>query len=717
MAEASKDKIVAGENILNMPEFQPQNVNVHQFYPELAHNFDQNSTKFLKNGKESKVTDPCEDVEQEELDAEYGTSGPLVTVEINDNNSADNDPQPDFDAEEEEEAGVFPTAVDEETLDAAKARQKSIFTTENWQSPVNQINPGMQEIIDETMQQHLDHAVQLKENGEHQAALLFLNKAISLVPNNPGLYVQRAENYIQLCDFQSAILNLKKTCLLDPHNDDCYVQLAFLYFFEGQTLFDKQLYPEALESFSRAAEMQPNNIGYHIRSISCLAALQRHGECLALINKRLEIDSSNPDLYIMRARLHEMFRNTTLSYYDVKDALTINDNHFEAKEMMSMLEKRAADYKSQAMNLSVLGKNREALQKISVAIETNPAVADFHVHRGALHRKLHDFNAAIDDFLLALDKCEHNEEDPVYSDAQRQLLLTYNDFAVECFQKSFYDEAIILLNKAIKGEKNEKGLYVNRGDCFFKQNELNFALQDYQQALELDASDLGVKARIAVVQHEFGIDNYQNKNYVVAQTKFTLAIQYNPRVGQFYISRARTRYMMENSDGARQDLVMGLLLDPSNEDIVSILSRLFPGKSVADVIDSPAAAGAQRALHNLVSTVSPVRLQPLPANRSDEFDDQCNTEASSPTHDSPVVEISRGLSSLKSCITDKDFNLKFINQKKKANYQVKDALLNRKPLKNTHPRIQPLPPAVQSSERSDQKPGSWRTFSLGIGIK
>ena len=83
--------------------------------------------------------------------------------------------------------------------------------------------------------------------------------------------------------------------------------------------------------------------------------------------------------------------------------------------------------------------------------------------RGALHRKLNDFNAAIDDFLLALDKCDHNEESPVYSSAQRQLLLTYNDFAVECFTKGFYDEAIILLNKAIKGEKNEKGLYINRG--------------------------------------------------------------------------------------------------------------------------------------------------------------------------------------------------------------------------------------------------------------
>ena len=44
-------------------------------------------------------------------------------------------------------------------------------------------------------------------------------------------------------------------------------------------------------------------------SITCLAALERHGECLALVNKRLETETDNPDLYVMRARLHEMFRN------------------------------------------------------------------------------------------------------------------------------------------------------------------------------------------------------------------------------------------------------------------------------------------------------------------------------------------------------------------------------------------------------------------------
>lgn len=46
---------------------------------------------------------------------------------------------------------------------------------------------------------------------------------------------------------------------------------------------------------------------------------------------------------------------------------------------------------------------------------------------------------------------------------QRQVLLVYNDFAIQCYEKGYYDDAILLLNKAIKIEKNEKGFYVNRG--------------------------------------------------------------------------------------------------------------------------------------------------------------------------------------------------------------------------------------------------------------
>ena len=78
-------------------------------------------------------------------------------------------------------------------------------------------------------------------------------------------------------------------------------------------------------------------------------------------------------------------------------------------------------------------------------------------------RKIGDFNAAMEDFLLAMDKCDHKEDSPIYLHASRQLLLTYNDFAMECFRQRQFDSAVTLLNKAIQQEKNEGGLYLNRG--------------------------------------------------------------------------------------------------------------------------------------------------------------------------------------------------------------------------------------------------------------
>ena len=96
-------------------------------------------------------------------------------------------------------------------------------------------------------------------------AMSSFNKAIALKPDIIKYYIARGECYLQLCDFQSAILNFKKACILDPDDEETFSRLAFLYFLQGQCLFDEKLYGEALESFSRAAEMKPEVIGYHTR--------------------------------------------------------------------------------------------------------------------------------------------------------------------------------------------------------------------------------------------------------------------------------------------------------------------------------------------------------------------------------------------------------------------------------------------------------------------
>lgn len=65
--------------------------------------------------------------------------------------------------------------------------------------------------------------------------------------------------------------------------------------------------------------------------------------------------------------------------------------------MMVKMEKRAQDNKREAIQLNLMGKHREALQKISIAIDTDPIIADFHVLRYeiALRKKQHQIHVPL----------------------------------------------------------------------------------------------------------------------------------------------------------------------------------------------------------------------------------------------------------------------------------------------------------------------------------
>lgn len=57
-----------------------------------------------------------------------------------------------------------------------------------------------------------------------------------------------------------------------------------------------------------------------------------------------------------------------------------------------------------------------------------------NLYRGSLYRQSHLYNEAVDDFLQAMDKCGHCYERATYQEASKQLILTYNDFAIQCFR-------------------------------------------------------------------------------------------------------------------------------------------------------------------------------------------------------------------------------------------------------------------------------------------
>jgi len=142
------------------------------------------------------------------------------------------------------------------------------------------------------------------------------------------------------------------------------------------------------------------------------------------------------------------------------------------------------------------------------------------------------FDLATDECLLLFDKTGHNEDNALYQQAQKQFVFIYNECSLKCLQTGLYDDAIELLNRAIRKEKTSAELYMNRGgdgficssrkhllllfiDCLIGKGQITFALQDYEQALELTPNNNEIKLRISNVFFNTAEQQYKDKRYQV----------------------------------------------------------------------------------------------------------------------------------------------------------------------------------------------------------
>ncbi|NXC49265.1 TTC16 protein, partial [Penelope pileata] len=241
----------------------------------------------------------------------------------------------------------------------------------------------------------------------------------------------------------------------------CYTKAIGLDPQRGRCLLDQELYSEALEAFTRAAELQPHRRVFHQRSIVCLAAISEFPGCLQMLNRDLEKDARNPDLYVLRASFYERFGQPALCHQDIQRALELEPQHRAARALQQRLLRQGQEAKAEAVSRALRGDLRGALFRISFAIENDPLAAEFFILRGTLLRQLKDFSAARRDLARARELCAQGS--PAAQEVQRQLVLTYNDCAVRCYGLGRLNEAVKLLGEALRDEKTEEGLYVNRG--------------------------------------------------------------------------------------------------------------------------------------------------------------------------------------------------------------------------------------------------------------
>ncbi|XP_026199471.1 tetratricopeptide repeat protein 16 isoform X2 [Anabas testudineus] len=602
-----------------------------------------------------------------------------------------------------EEQSLFPTAVSEEDLDEARRKStlkrlfgsSKIFLAPGEKRPER---PDLQgsTIIQTKATEHYTNGKEAMVQSQYEKAVICFSKAITLQPEQTQLYVSQGEAYLQLCDFQSAAACYKRASNLEPGSFTD--RLAFIYYLQGQCLFDRGLFLDALEAFSKAAEVKPGCRAYAVRSLACLTAAGHLTDCLKLVNDWMASDGPTSDLYVLRARLHKQLNQTSRCYQDVKTALALNATCPEAGALLLQLQEASEHARQRAVDRALTDQLPEALCMINIALENCPEDARLYLFRGILYRRLKDFTAAIEDLVQAVElsegetekmdrgqveaRDERNDHGSLQEEVEFQLVLTYNDFAVQCFSRGLYAEATLLLNKAIEEEKGQAGLYLNRGDCFFKQGEWCYALADYQQAEEMQPDDPAVRLRLGVLHNTLGSLCFQDGRFHEAAAMFSLAIRYNPTASRYYENRSKAFRKVLNLEGAREDFICTLILDPTNEELPPMLMNLFPGCSMSDVLSSPA---AQTLRVQLMDTIQAFNSSSAQQSLNEKLQKMTLTNQNT---ESPSGDLSEAEKELKLCVNQQEIQLTV-----KSLLQVKEAALT---FLHDHPTVHHAGPSFRT---------------------
>ncbi|XP_039906548.1 tetratricopeptide repeat protein 16 isoform X6 [Simochromis diagramma] len=555
--------------------------------------------------------------------------------------SAETDDQTDA------EQSFFPTAVSEEELVEAKRKNslKRLFgsskiflhTEKSCQRPDLQGSL----IIQSKAAEHYMNGEEAMGKSQYERAVICFSKAITLQPQQVQLYVSQAEAYLQLCDFQSAAACYKQAWLLEPGAFED--RLAFIYYLQGQCLFDQGFFVDALEAFSKAAEVKPGCRAHKVRSLACLTALGRHTDCLKLVNDWMASEGPTSDLYILRARLHKELNKTSVCYHDVQLALALNPTCPVAGALQLQLREASEQARQRAVDKALCGELPEALCMINIALANSPEDGGLYLFRGTLYRRMKNFIPAIEDIIQAVELSGEEEKG-----GQQEI----RSQKVECFCKGLYAEATLLLNKAIEEEKGQAGLYVNRGDCFFKQSYWHYALADYRQAEEMmQPNDPAVRLRLAVIYNTLGSLCFQDGRFQEAVDMFSLAIQHNPASSHYYESRSKAFRKLLNLSGARQDFICMLILDPTHEEVAPMLMSLFPGCRVSDVLSSPK---GQAIRAQLMETMQACSSSSDPQRLSEKL---CNMTLTNESTASQSKEPSKEGKELELCVNKEDMQI------------------------------------------------------------
>ncbi|XP_053321055.1 dnaJ homolog subfamily C member 3-like isoform X2 [Spea bombifrons] len=335
---------------------------------------------------------------------------------------------------------------------------------------------------------HLEMGRKLLAAGQLAEALSHYHSAVDGDPNNYLTYYKRAAVYLALGKFRSALPDLSKAIDLKADFMAARLQRGNILLKQGSTAEAKEDFEAVLASSptNEEARAQLERLAEVDRGLEAAREAhdrQDYGGAIALLEKVIELSPWDPDVRELRSECYLHVGDLSRAVQDLKPTTKLrNDN-------------RAAYLKLSKLHYS-MGEHEESLSNVRECLKLDQDDKDCFSHYKQvkkLSRQLESaeefvreqrYEAAIEKFEAAM-KTEPQVE--AYRRRAKQRIC-------HCLSKSQQaEQAIAVCTEAHQRDPQNPLILRDRAEAHILNEEYEKAVEDFQQAKELDGENEEIK--------------------------------------------------------------------------------------------------------------------------------------------------------------------------------------------------------------------------------
>ena len=386
-------------------------------------------------------------------------------------------------------------------------------------------------------------------------------EAIRLNPQLSYAFAARGYSYLELGELDKAFVDLTESIRLDPNSDSAYYNRGLLLNRRGE-------FSNALMDFNEAVRCSPERADRLVARALCYLAMDDFDRALASFDGAIATEPSNAIGYLARSNFYARRGNADKQQRDYERALSLNpnarnlwievDGWFDNKQARVGAERRQS---FQFDNLGLLSPTGRHLW--SREFVTRNAGKNYH--------------ELFQEAQMAHNEGNYEDEIALWND-----VVTMNLSAIQVAPaimnrgnaysaKGEFDKAMQDYDEAINLDPKNAGAYVNRALALARQGDFEAAMKDYAKAIALNPRQWQAYFNRAAELKDSG-------KLREAVADLSQVINLNPEFAGAYVNRANIYVRQSELDKAIADYNAALQRDSTLTDIYISRAKLFVRK-------------------------------------------------------------------------------------------------------------------------------------------